>query len=284
MKHEFSILNFRFSIDKLNPFYKTFGLLTFTTLLLAGCQSYKKVPYLQDLGSQTAALAAADSLYDARIQPKDLLTIVVSCPEAPELAEPFNLTVSTAYSNINRQSLTTQPVLQQYLVDNAGCVDFPVLGTIRIGGLTKGEAEQYIRERLRPQFSTPPIVTVRMVNYKISVLGEVTRPGTFTVSNEKVNLFEALAMAGDMTIYGIRDDVQLVREDSDGQRHIVRLNLNDRDIIHSPYYYLQQNDVLYVTPNKTKARTSAISTSTTIWFSVVSSIVSLATLIIAIAK
>ena len=284
MKHEFSILNFRFSIDKLNPFYKTFGLLTFTTLLLAGCQSYKKVPYLQDLGSQTAALAAADSLYDARIQPKALLPIVVSCPEAPELAEPFNLTVSTAYSNINRQSLTTQPVLQQYLVDNAGCVDFPVLGTIRLGGLTKGEAEQYIRERLRPQFSTPPIVTVRMVNYKISVLGEVTRPGTFTVSNEKVNLFEALAMAGDMTIYGIRDDVQLVREDSDGQRHIVRLNLNDRDIIHSPYYYLQQNDVLYVTPNKTKARTSAISTSTTIWFSVVSSIVSLATLIIAIAK
>lgn len=147
MKHEFSILNFRFSIDKLNPFYKTFGLLTFTTLLLAGCQSYKKVPYLQDLGSQTAALAAVDSLYDARIQPKDLLTIVVSCPEAPELAEPFNLTVSTAYSNINRQSLTTQPVLQQYLVDNAGCVDFPVLGTIRLGGLTKGEAEQYIRER-----------------------------------------------------------------------------------------------------------------------------------------
>lgn len=281
MKHEFSILNFRFSIDKLNPFYRTFGLLAFTTLLLAGCQSYKKVPYLQDLGSQTAALAAADSLYDARIQPKDLLTIVVSCPEAPELAEPFNLTTAVSLAN---KSLTSQPALQQYLVDNAGCVDFPVLGTIRLGGLTKGEAEQYIRERLRPQFSTPPIVTVRMVNYKISVLGEVTRPGTFTVSNEKVNLFEALAMAGDMTIYGIRDDVQLVREDSDGQRHIVRLNLNDRDIIHSPYYYLQQNDVLYVTPNKTKARTSAISTSTTIWFSVVSSIVSLATLIIAIAK
>lgn len=251
---------------------------------LASCTSYKKVPYLQDLGSQAAALAAADSLYDARIQPKDLLTIVVSCPEAPELAEPFNLTVSTAASNASRQSLTSQAVLQQYLVDNAGCVDFPVLGTLRLGGLTKGEAEQYIRERLRPQFSTPPIVTVRMVNYKISVLGEVAAPGTFTVSNEKVNLFEALAMAGDMTIYGVRDDVQLVREDSDGHRHIVRLNLNDRDIIHSPYYYLQQNDVLYVTPNKTKARTSSISTSTTIWFSVVSSIVSLATLIIAIAK
>ena len=264
-----------------SSFFKVFGLLTFATLLLAGCQSYKKVPYLQDLGT---AVATADSLYDARIQPKDLLTIVVSCPEAPELAEPFNLTVSTAISNTNRQNLTTQPVLQQYLVDNAGCVDFPVLGTIRLGGLTKSEAEQLIRERLRPQFHTPPIVNVRMVNYKISVLGEVTRPGTFTVSNEKVNVFEALAMAGDMTVYGIRDNVRLIRESSTGQQQIVTLNLNDRDIIHSPYYYLQQNDILYVTPNKTKARTSAISTSTTIWFSVVSSIVSLATLIIAIAK
>ncbi|WP_307758040.1 polysaccharide biosynthesis/export family protein [uncultured Mediterranea sp.] len=274
MNSSFFVLHSSFSI------LKTFGLLAFSTLLLAGCQSYKKVPYLQDLGAVTAT---ADSLYDARIQPKDLLTIVVSCPEAPELAEPFNLTVSNAISN-NNKNLTSQPVLQQYLVDNAGCVDFPVLGTIRLGGLTKGQAEQLIRERLRPQFQTPPIVTVRMVNYKISVLGEVTRPGTFTVSNEKVNVFEALAMAGDMTVYGIRDNVQLVREDSDGRRQIVTLNLNDRDIIHSPYYYLQQNDIVYVTPNKTKARTSAISTSTTIWFSVVSSIVSLATLIIAIAK
>lgn len=284
MKNKFSIFNVQFSMDRLNRVCKSFGLLAVATLLLASCQSYKDVPYLQDLGARTTVLATADSLYDARIQPKDLLTIVVSCPEAPELAEPFNLTVATAISNTGRQNLTNQPVLQQYLVDNAGCVDFPVLGTIRLGGLTKGEAEQYIRERLRPQFSTPPIVTVRMVNYKIAVLGEVSRPGTFTVSNEKVNLFEALAMAGDMTIYGVRDNVQLVREDSNGQRHIVRLNLNDRNIIHSPYYYLQQNDVLYVTPNETKARTSSISSSTTIWFSVISSIVSLATLIIAIAK
>lgn len=280
MKHKFSVFNSQFSIDRLNRFCKAFGLLVFATLLLASCRSYKNVPYLQDLGT---AVATADSLYDARIQPKDLLTIVVSCPEAPELAEPFNLTVSNVISNNNR-NLTSQPVLQQYLVDNAGCVDFPVLGTIRLGGLTKGEAEQLIRERLRPQFHTPPIVTVRMVNYKISVLGEVARPGTFTVSNEKVNLFEALAMAGDMTVYGIRDNVRLIRESSTGQQQIVTLNLNDRDIIHSPYYYLQQNDILYVTPNKTKARTSAISSSTTIWFSVVSSIVSLATLIIAIAK
>lgn len=142
-------------MDRLNRVCKSFGLLAVATLLLASCQSYKDVPYLQDLGLQSTVRTAADSLYDARIQPKDLLTIVVSCPEAPELAEPFNLTVATVVSQ-NSKSLTSQPALQQYLVDNAGCVDFPVLGTIRLGGLTKGEAEQYIRERLRPQFSTPP--------------------------------------------------------------------------------------------------------------------------------
>lgn len=256
-------------------------------LILTGCQSYKKVPYLQDALQQTAT---ADtnvpdmSLYDARIMPKDLLTIVVSCPEEPELAEPFNLTVATPISNTSNKSLTSQPVLQQYLVDNRGNIDFPVLGTIHLGGLTKGEAEQLIREKLKSQFREMPIVTVRMVNYKISVIGEVTRPGTFTISNEKVNLFEALAMAGDMTIYGIRNNVKLIREDNRGQREIITLNLNDQDILHSPYYYLQQNDILYVTPNKTKAKTSNISSSTTIWFSVVGSLVSLASLIIAITK
>lgn len=256
-------------------------------LILTGCQSYKKVPYLQDALQQTATVdtnVPDMSLYDARIMPKDLLTIVVSCPEEPELAEPFNLTIATPASNTGNKSLTSQPVLQQYLVDNRGNIDFPVLGTIHLGGLTKGEAEQLIREKLKSQFREMPIVTVRMVNYKISVIGEVTRPGTFTISNEKVNLFEALAMAGDMTIYGIRNNVKLIREDNRGQREIITLNLNNQDILHSPYYYLQQNDILYVTPNKTKAKTSNISSSTTIWFSVVGSLVSLASLIIAITK
>lgn len=254
-------------------------------LLLAGCQSYKKVPYLQDVVRQAEAAGAAGvdtTLYDARIMPKDLLTIVVSYPEEPELAVPFNLTVASAINANN--NLNSQPNLQQYLVDNSGNIDFPVLGTIRLGGLTKGEAEQLIKEKLKPQFRETPIVTVRMANYKISVIGEVARPGTFTISNEKVNLFEALAMAGDMTIYGIRDKVKLIRESSDGKREIVSLNLNDSHILQSPYYYLQQNDILYVTPNKVKAKTSDISSSTTIWFSVVGTLVSLASLIITLAK
>ena len=256
---------------------KSLIILLLLPLLLAGCQSYKKVPYLQDALQEVAAgdTGTADMpLYDARIMPKDLLTIVVSCPEEPELAEPFNLTVSTPISNIG-DKITTQPVLQQYLVDNDGNVEFPVLGTIHLGVLTKREAEQYIKDQLKSQFRETPIVTVRMINYKISVIGEVGRPGTFTISNEKVNIFEALAMAGDMTIYG---------EDNTGKREIVTLNLNDQDILQSPYYYLQQNDILYVTPNKTKAKTSNISSSTTIWFSVIGSLVSLASLIIAITK
>lgn len=251
-------------------------------VLLAGCQSYRKVPYLKE--ALTPVKTDTASLYDARIMPKDLLTIVVSCPEEPELAAPFNLTVATSSGYNNDRALAAQPVLQQYLVDNEGNVDFPVLGILHIGGLTRSEAEQFIRGKLSPQFSKAPIVTVRMVNYKISVIGEVAKPGTFTIPNEKVSLFEALALAGDMTVYGIRDNVSLIREDSLGRKKIITLNLNDRNILQSPYYDLQQNDILYVTPNKTKAKTANISAGTTIWFSIVSSLVSLASLIIAITK
>ena len=249
--------------------------------LFTACQSYKKVPYLQDSGEVQRAVAEA-KLYDARIMPKDLLTIVVSCTD-PELAEPFNLTVATPVS-ASQNNLTSQPALQQYLVDNRGNIEFPILGTLHIGGLTKSEAETLIKGKLSDYIKESPIVTVRMANYKISVIGEVNAPGTFTISNEKVNLFEALAMAGDMTVYGLRDNVRLIREDADGHQHIITLDMNRADIVQSPYYYLQQNDILYVTPNKTKAKTADISTSTTIWFSVVGTLVSLASLIITIAK
>ena len=247
---------------------------TLTCILLASCQSYKKVPYLQDSGEAQRAVAEA-KLYDARIMPKDLLTIVVSCTD-PELAEPFNLTVATPVSAA-QSSLTSQPALQQYLVDNRGNIEFPILGTLHIGGLTKSEAETLIKGKLSDYIK-------ESANYKISVIGEVNAPGTFTISNEKVNLFEALAMAGDMTVYGLRDNVRLIREDADGHQHIITLDMNRADIVQSPYYYLQQNDILYVTPNKTKAKTADISTSTTIWFSVVGTLVSLASLIITIAK
>lgn len=174
--------------------------------------------------------------------------------------------------------------MQQYLVDNQGEIDFPVLGRLKISGLTKNECEALIREKLVPYLKETPIVNVRMVNYKISVLGEVTRPGTFTVNNEKVNVLEALAMAGDMTVYGVRDNVKLVRENANGERLIQTLNLNDADLVRSPYFYLQQNDILYVSPNKTKARNSDIGNSTTLWISATSILVSIASLLVTVFK
>lgn len=250
-------------------------------LLLAACQSYKKVPYFQDLEVNNQVMQQ-NELYDAKIMPKDLLTIVVSCT-SPELAVPFNLIIATPV-NSNLTNTTTQPVLQQYLVDNDGKIDFPVLGELHIGGLTKKQAEQMIVDKLMPYMKETPIVTVRMVNYKISVIGEVARPGTFTISNEKVNLLEALAMAGDMTVYGLRDNVKLIREDAKGKQEIFTLDLNKADIILSPYYYLQQNDIIYVTPNKAKARNSDIGNSTSLWFSATSILVSVASLLFNILK
>lgn len=274
-------MNLRIMMRRLNNRNLWLLLLPF---LLTACQSYKKVPYFQNV-EVVNEVEQQEKLYDAKIMPKDLLTIVVSCT-SPELAIPFNLTVaSNAGIAVSTSSyVTTQPVLQPYLVDNEGNINFPVLGELKLGGLTKREAEQLIIDKLKPYMKETPIVTVRMVNYKISVIGEVTRPGTFTISNEKVNLLEALAMAGDMTVYGLRDNVRLIREDANGKQQIVTLDLNKAETILSPYYWLQQNDIVYVTPNKAKARNSDVGNSTSLWFSATSILVSIVSLLVNILK
>ena len=274
-------MNLRIMMRRLNNRNLWLLLLPF---LLTACQSYKKVPYFQNV-EVVNEVEQQEKLYDAKIMPKDLLTIVVSCT-SPELAIPFNLTVaSNAGIAVSTSSyVTTQPVLQPYLVDNEGNINFPVLGELKLGGLTKREAEQLIIDKLKPYMKETPIVTVRMVNYKISVIGEVTRPGTFTISNEKVNLLEALAMAGDMTVYGLRDNVKLIREDANGKQQIVTLDLNKAETILSPYYWLQQNDIVYVNPNKAKARNSDVGNSTSLWFSATSILVSIVSLLVNILK
>lgn len=250
-------------------------------LAFTACTSYKSVPYLQN-DSIVNQVSQNPQLYDARIQPKDLLTIVVSTTQA-ELAVPFNLTVPTIATAENR-SLTSQPSLQSYLVDNNGYIDFPVLGKLRVVGLTKSETENLVKSKLKDYLKEEPVVNVRFINYKISVIGEVNKPSTFTIANEKVNVFEALAMAGDLTIYGLRNNVKLIREDQSGVKQIITLNLNDANVVLSPYYYLQQNDILYVTPNKAKAKTSDITSSTSLWVSATSILVSVASLLVTIFK
>ena len=257
---------------------KSFIALCFCTLLMASCTSYKNVPYLQN-PEAVNDFQEILPMYDAKIMPKDLLTITVNTSD-PEASAPYNLVVQTSMNAAQSRSLTTQPMLQQYLVSNEGTIDFPVLGRLNVMGLTKGQAEDLIREKLAPHFTETPIVTVRMSNYKISVLGEVAKPGTFTVSNEKVNIFKALAMAGDLTVWGLRVDVKLIREDAKGKRQIISLNLNNAEVVTGPYYYLQQNDILYVTPNETKAKNSDIGQSTSLWFSATSILISVANLLI----
>jgi polysaccharide export outer membrane protein len=216
--------------------------------------------------------------------PKDQLTITVSTTN-DEAATPFNLTVPTPYT-VNSRSTYSQAMLQTYLVDNEGNINYPILGQIHVGGLTKSECEKMIQDRITPFMaaSENPIVTVRMTGYQISVIGEVARPGTFTVSREKITVLEALAQAGDLTIYGVRTNVQLIREDATGQKSIYFLNLNDANLINSPYYYLQQNDIIYVEPNKVLAKNSSIGSSTTIWFSFIGIVTSVASLLVNILR
>ena len=243
------------------------GVLAF---LLVSCQSYKKVPYLQDTAFVNDTEQSVRQT-GVKVMPKDLLTIAVSC-STPELAAPFNLV------NLG----TDAP--QQYLVDNQGNINFPVLGEIHVGGLTKLEIENLIIDKLKVYLKEAPLVTVRIVNYRISVLGEVANPGSFVVFNEKINLLEALAMAGDLTIYGMRDNVKLIRTGQDNKQEIITINLNKAEMVLSSYYQLQQNDIIYVTPNKTKAKNSDIGVSTGLWFSGISVLMTIANLLITILR
>ena len=259
--------------------------LIFSFFFFSACQSYKKVPYLQDTAFVNDTEQSARQA-GVKVMPKDLLTIAVSC-STPELAAPFNLVNSGTASRTEGKTVgqgTASSALQQYLVDNQGNINFPVLGEIHVGGLTKLEIENLIIEKLKVYLKEAPLVTVRIVNYRISVLGEVTKPGSFVVSNEKINLLEALAMAGDLTIYGMRDNVKLIRTGQDNKQEIITLDLNKAETILSPYYWLQQNDIVYVTPNKAKARNSDVGNSTSLWFSATSILVSIVSLLVNILK
>lgn len=262
--------------------FKILGI-TGLALLLSSCNNYKNVAYFQNSESMSEEVPQVE-LYNAHIMPKDLITITVNTTD-PEASVPFNLTVQSRESaSLSQTRSTTQAALQQYLVNNNGDIEFPVLGTLHVGGLTINETEAMVRGRLSPYLKETPIVTVRLVSFKVSVMGEVSRPGQFSVNTEKINVLEALALAGDLTIWGQRENVKLIREEASGKRQIHELNLNDANVIYSPYYQLEQNDIIYVTPNKTKAKNSDVGTSTSLWFSATSIVISLASLLYNILK
>ncbi len=251
-------------------------------MVVSGCGSGKKVPYFQNIDS--VSLAASRGLYDAKIMPKDQLTITVLTTN-PEASAPFNLQVSNTIGTAGQLSASGGS-LQGYLVDNEGNINFPVVGTLHVQGMTKTECERMIKEKVRPYLNEKenPIVTVRMSSYRVTVIGEVGRSAVIPVSTEKMSIIEALASAGDLGIQGRRENVLLVREDATGEKHAVRLNMNDANIFNSPYYYLQQNDIIYVEPNKTKARNSTIGPSTQLYFTFLSLLSSIAGLVVTILR
>lgn len=258
--------------------------------LLLSCNTNEKLVYLQNAGQPMPIPATGEMapIPDPLIKVGDLLTITVNT-QTPEAAMPFNLplvpTLGMNTYNVSRNTVSSYSGgLQNYIVGTDGLVTLPVVGTVQAVGMTKIELANTIKALIYPKFITEePIVLIRFANFKVSVLGEVARPGNYPIDNDKVSVFEALALAGDLTIYGRRDNVLLVRE-RNNQRETIRLDLRDKNLIQSPYYYLQQNDVLYIQQNEPKSRSSALSTAETLSVSLVGTLISLTTLIINITK
>ena len=235
-------------------------------IMLTSCMSTKKVTYFQNLDN--VDLSKTTGLYDAKIMPKDILSITVHTLTT-EASEAFNLKGSSSY-----------------LVDNEGNIDFPVVGTLNLGGMTTKEAETLIKSKITPYMSASenPIVQVRMSNYKYAMLGGINTPGVYTALNEKISIVEAIARAGDLNLYGQRDKIFLIRENEHGEREYHQLNINDAEIFNSPYYYLQQNDIVYVEPKKVVARNAFFTSSTSMWLSIFGMLTSVSTFILALTK
>lgn len=243
---------------------KRFGLLVLLLSVFASCVPKKKLLYFQDI----AQLKNDDKLaYDPKLQSDDLLIIIVSTPD-PEASAPYNLTAFSGNITNNTEAASGGVRYQTYLIDSAGNIDFPVLGTLKLGGLTRREATEKIKAELA-KYIKSAVVTLRLVNFKYSVMGEVARPGVFPVQTERVTLIEAISSAGDLTIYGDRKNILIIRE-VDGVKTHNFVDLTSTDFINSPYYYLDQNDIVYVGLNKTKINSSAVGPNITVGISAIS--------------
>ena len=257
---------------------KKIFLLLLIPLFIGGCSSYKKSIYLRN-DEVLEKAQQNNKQYVYRVMPKDELTITVSTSD-PASSVPFYRKIGQGKDQASSAQGMNNAKLLDYLVDNEGNIDYPVLGKLHVAGLTTRECEALIRKELQQYLNEVPNVTVRTSNYKISVLGEVKSPGTYTVSDERINIFQALALAGDMTVFSVRDDVQLLREDSLGNRRVLHLDLTSADIALSPDYYLQQDDIVYVKPTKAKVHSNTFSNNSSTWVSLMSLAATIASLVI----
>lgn len=222
------------------------------------------------------------------VQPQDMISIVVSS-RTPELAAAFNLAnISYQAGSETGNAGGGSYRLMGYSVDSEGDIDFPILGKINVAGLNRWGVARKIKEKLQESGQLKdPVVTVEFMNFKISVLGEINRPGSYTVSGDKINILQALSLAGDMTIYGRRDNIRVVREQN-GKRVVYVVDIRNSDLFNSPAYYLQQNDEVYVEPNRVRAGQSTINEnsfrSVSFWASISATLLTIANLIITISN
>ena len=261
---------------------KHLGIFILGALLLASCATNKRAAYIQQV--QTDIPTAIEQDYQIRIKPLDRLTVTINSKD-PELAAPFN--AASSYNSLNGlspYSSSSNGNLQILTVDKEGKIQLPIIGEIDCDGLTRNELAKKIENTIRENGMVhDPIVIIQFADVKFSVLGEVARPGQFSITKDRISLFDALAMAGDLTIYGQRENVALIREEN-GMRTVHYFDLKNPDILTSPYFYLQQDDVVYVTPNKYKAQAGEINQNRSFYISLVSVAVSVATLLVTITR
>lgn len=252
---------------------------------LTACKTPEKINYIQDV--EPGVTQPIESRQSIIIQPKDMLSIIVSTKD-PELAAIFNLSVQANRAGVPIFSSAYNQHLSGYVVDNNGDIDFPILGKIHAAGLSRWALQEKItRELTERDLLKDMVVTIEFMNFKVSVLGEVKNPGTYSIEGDKVTVLEAIAMAGDLTIYGLRDEVYVIREEN-GERQNFKLDLRSKDIFNSPAYYLRQNDIIYVQPNEVRAGQSTINQnsvrSISLWLSITSLLTSISILVVNLVK
>lgn len=237
-------------------------------LILSSCVSNKKIVYFQGV----EGVIDDSKVLEVKIQPNDNLLILVSSPKV-EVSDIFNAVNMGETGRATQESLA----LQGYIVDQEGYINFPILGPVKLGGLTKNEAIRVLENKVS-EYVVDATVNIRFLNFRVTVLGEVNKPGVYTVTNEVISIPEALGLAGDMTIHGRRNNVLICRE-VNGKKEFHRIDMTSTDVFRSPNYFLQQNDIVYIQPNKAKSSGAGYNQSLPIWTSIFSTIITIIALV-----
>ncbi len=255
--------------------------LLFSLTVLSSCNTSKEIIYFQDVEVNSPQAIAPPK--DITVQPKDQISIIVSSKD-PELAALFNLTrVQYKVGSTEQNSGNNNGEISGYTLDDEGTIDFPVLGSLTVAGMTRSQIAALVKQRLKEEnLVNDPVVTVEFMNLSFSVLGEVKSPGKYGISKDYITLLEAISMAGDLTIYGKRDAIFVIREEKE-ERVTHWVDLRSCDLFKSPVYYLKQNDVVYVQPNKVRAGQSTLNENSVksvgLWISIGSFLTSLGVLL-----